>query len=233
MTMHITTSIVEMIQLLWINFIVKLRNLIEYFRVIFRYYGNANFRRIDLAFLRTYLFTNPFKISKKFLLLKGEKELYAYGETPLTTLGEIATDCNITPQDSVYELGCGRGRACFWLNTYLGCQVVGIDYVPDFIEKAEQLVRKYDLKNIEFRTQDILTADYTGATLLYLYGTCYEEPFIKKLISHLKGLPKGTRIISVSYPLTDYAPEDQFRLIKQFEGSFNWGEADIYLQEIL
>lgn len=233
MTMHITTSFVELIHLLWINFIVKLRNLLEYCSVIFRYYGNANFRRVDLAFLRSYLFRNPFHISKKFLILKGEKELYAYGETPLTTLGEIANECGITSQDTVYELGCGRGRTCFWLNTYLGCRVIGIDYVPEFIEKALEIVQKCDLKNIEFRTEDILRADYTGASVLYLYGTCYEEPFIKKLIAHLKGLPKGTKIISVSYPLTEYAPADQFKLIKEFEGSFTWGEADIYLQEIL
>lgn len=232
MTTHIYTSFVELLHMLWISFVVKIRNLIEYVRVVFLYYRHSRFRNVDISFLLAYLFHNPYRISKKFLAHKGEKDLYAYGETPLTTMGIIIKECGITKEDTLFELGCGRGRGCFWLNTWVGCNVVGIDYIPEFIEKAKVLVEKNKLSGIEFRLEDILRTDYSGATVLYLYGTCYDEPFIKKLIEKMKHLPNGTRIISVSYPLTDYDTRNRFKIVKQFEGSFTWGETDIYLQEI-
>lgn len=204
MTTHIASSFVELIHLLWINLVVKLRNLVEYVKVIFLYYGNARFRQVDLAFIRSYLLQNPYRISKKFLTLRKEKDIYAYGETPITTFGTIAKQCGITKEDTVFELGCGRGRGCFWFNTYLGCKVVGIEYIPEFVEKADAIKQAYELTDIEFRLQDILKADLTGATVIYLYGTCYEAPFIKQLVKLMKALPKGTKVISVSYPLTDY-----------------------------
>jgi SAM-dependent methyltransferase len=232
MTTHIASSFVELIHLLWINLVVKLRNLVEYIKVIFLYYGNARFRQVDLAFIRSYVFMNPYRISKKFLALRHEKDLYAYGETPITTFGVIAKQCGITKADTVFELGCGRGRGCFWFNTYLGCQVVGIEYIPEFVEKAYAIKKAYDLAGIEFRLQDILEADLSGATVIYLYGTCYESLFIKKLTKLMKALPPGTKVISVSYPLTDYAP-DQFKVTKEFVAPFTWGHADVYLQELL
>jgi hypothetical protein len=36
-------------------------------------------------------------------------------------------------------------------------------------------------------------------------------------------------VITVSYPLTDYAP-DAFEVVKQFEAPFTWGTADVFLQ---
>jgi hypothetical protein len=220
----------EYLKLLWLNLIVKKRNLFEYFKVLWKYYPHSLFRHIDLSLLSLYFFKSPFKISKEFLIKRGEREVYAYGETPLTTLQEIATQCQISEQDVVFELGSGRGRGCFWLHCFLGCRVVGIDYIPAFIAKAQHIQNKYHLHDIEFRCENFLKTDCREATVIYLFGTCLEDDFIQKLIKKFKNLPVGTKIITVSYPLSDYASEPIFRVLHTFSVPFNWGEAEVYLQ---
>lgn len=219
-------------ELFLLNFKVRYRNFIEYCKVATRFYSNRQFSVCDLKLLSEYVWKNPFKISKEFLLAKGESDPYAYGETPLTSLEIIAKKSGITSTDVVFELGCGRGRGCFWLNSFYGCKVVGIDFVPLFIQKANKVKDRYQVKGVEFRCEDMLKADFSEGTIFYLYGTCLDEDFIKKLIKKFEKLPKGTKIITVSYPLSDYARDGRFTLIKQFPVPFTWGEGLVYLQKI-
>ena len=230
MAQSLFSMLKESLILLGINLKVKIINLIEYLHVIVRYYSHLQFAKIDLALLLSYFFANPFRISKQFLMQKGEQEIYAYGETPLTTLEEIARQCEIAAQDVVFELGCGRGRTCFWLNQWIGCTVVGIDYVPIFIEKAEKIKERFQLQKIAFRLEDLFQTDLQGATVIYLYGTCFPAEDIDLLIDRLSKLPSGTKIITISYALTEFQPRAPFRMIKQFPASFTWGWADVYLQ---
>ncbi len=220
----------EFFELFFLSLVVKMRLFIAYLQVVFRYYGNASFRKADLALLLRYLFRNPYKISKQFLLKAGEEDPYTYGETPLTTLDAIVKECGLTPQDTLFELGCGRGRGCFWLSCYFGCRAVGIEYIQEFVANAQAVKETRRIGNVEFRCEDILEADYRGATVLYLYGTCFDEPFLKKLLKRFSDLPEGTKVITVSYPLTDYVQKG-YELLKQFEAPFTWGVATVYLQQ--
>lgn len=220
----------EQLVLLWIHLKVKICNLIEFVRVVARYYYDIRFAKIDLSLLFSYFYSNPFRISKKYLLQKGEQDIYTYGETPLTTLDLIARNCGITARDIVFELGCGRGRTCFWLNQWIGCTVVGIDYVPAFINKAQKIKDRYQVQKVSFRLEDLFQTNLKGATVIYLYGTCFSAAYIDILIDRLSKLPRGTKIITVSYALAEFQPEAPFRIVKQFQAPFTWGKADVYLQ---
>lgn len=226
-------SLKENWKLVLLNLRVKKWEFREYCKVVKRYYKNKLFRKIDLALIRKYFFKNAFKVSKEFLLAKEESEIYAYGETPLTTLEEIARHCTLSSADTLYELGSGRGRSCFWLNCFVGCKVVGIDYVPQFIEKATQIKEQFHLKDIEFRQENFLHTDFRGATTIYLYGTLLDEPLLRKLVRRFSHLPKETKFITVSYPLNDFVAKPLFEEVKVFPASFNWGETEIYLQKLI
>jgi SAM-dependent methyltransferase len=187
--------------------------------------------KVDITLLAKSLFKNPFRVSKKFLKEQGATNIYAYGETPLTSLSLIAENCRISQKDVVFELGCGRGRSCFWLNCFLGCRVVGIEYIPEFVNDANEIKDLYHLSNVNFRNEDMLTADLSEATMIYLYGTCLEDTDIKKLITKFEKLRSGTKIITVSYSLLDYTDtaEPFFKIMKVFPAEFTWGTADVYL----
>jgi hypothetical protein len=222
----------EFFQLVGLNLLVKKRNLVEFLRVVFSFYRNLNFAKVDFTLLCLYFFHNPFKISKNFLKEKKENEIYAYGETPLTTMQKIALECEIGEKDTVFELGMGRGRSCFWLHFFSRSKVVGIEYIPEFVRKANQVKSTFQLPHLEFRHEDMLLSDFSEGTVFYLYGTCYETAFIEKLIKKFKTLPKGTKIITVSYPLSDYSDVKTFSTLKNFSADFTWGSADVYLQII-
>lgn len=216
-------------KLLRINLAVQFQSSIEFLKVICRYYSQLTFLKIDMSLLLMSCFRSPFKTSKKFMQEKGETDIYVYGETPLTSLEKIADECRITSSDTVFELGCGRGRTCFWLSCFKKCHVVGIEYIPDFVERALEIKERFDLQNIEFRLQDMQAADLKGATVIYLYGTCLSSQKIQELATHFAKLPAGTKIITVSYPLTDYAPEGVFEVMKRFQVRYTWGLADVFL----
>lgn len=219
----------EYLTLLAINFKTHAYNLVEFIRTIFRYYlPNFRFAKEDLALLITYLFNSPYVFSKRFLESKGQKEVYAYGETPLTTMEQIANECQFSSKDTIFELGSGRGRTCFWLQAFLNCRVVGIEFVPEFVEQANKIKEQFKVDTVEFRQEDMLEADLTGATAIYLYGTCLEDKAIKQLIQKFEKLPAGTKIVTVSYPLTDYTSSTNFEVMKRFPVRYPWGIADVY-----
>lgn len=223
-------KITDFFSLLWLKFTVTWVNFVEYLRVVSRYYSHPLFRKVDFFILRCYVQRNPYTISKEFLEKKGVAQVYTYGETPLTTLEKIANACGISSKDVVYELGCGRGRSCFWLRCFKGCRVIGVEFVPDFVTNADRAKRKFQVSEVTFLFRDILYPSYSDATVLYFYGTTSEPSFIIKLIDKLKQLPKGTKIITVSFPLTSYSSEELFKTVKVFPASFTWGTADVYLQ---
>ncbi len=223
-------SILAFSKSLFFNLKTTFFRLYEWVRVATLYYPRrVRFLWIDCLFAAQYVWKSPHRMSKHFQIRRGAKNIYTFGETPLTTLDRIAKECRILSKDNLFELGCGSGRTCFWLRAFVGCRVTGIDYLPTFIQKANRIKNWSGISEIEFLKEDMFTANLRKATVIYLYGTCLEDDEIEKLIENFKDLRPKTRVISVSYPLTDYSSE--FRLIKQFKGRFPWGKADIFINE--
>jgi len=212
------------------NFVLQLKLAIgarlyngwDFLRTFFKYWRNFSFAKIDAALLSSYFWESPYRIARR-------ESDEPYGETPLVTMEKIAERAKINKEDVVYELGAGRGRTCFWLACFRGCKVVGIEYNEVFVEKAKRV--KYP--RVAFINQDYLLVDMTPATVIYLYGTLLEEKEIFELCKRWRGLKKGTRIVTISYPLQEYVAEPLFRLIEEFEVEFQWGRTSAYLQEKL
>jgi SAM-dependent methyltransferase len=220
---------VEFFRLLGLSILVFFKNAVESGRIVARYYSNKQFRKVDCAFIQKYLFKNPFRISKNFSLERGAVDVYTYGETPLTTMQLIADACEIQEEDTVFELGCGRGRTCFWLSIFKRCHVVGIELIPEFVEIAQHIKKEQHLQRVCFLQEDMLKSDLSKASVIYLYGTCYEADFIHRLIKKFEKLPIGTRVITVSYSLAEFGATRYF-LERVFSVPFTWGEGDVYLQ---
>ncbi|MFZ0566330.1 MAG: class I SAM-dependent methyltransferase [Chlamydiales bacterium] len=203
--------------------------LIEGVRVIFYYYPNLRFLWSDLLLASRYLLSNPHQVSRDYLTQKGELDVYKYGETPLTTLDQIARECSVLSKDVVYELGCGSGRTAFWLHSFVRCSVVAVDFLPLFIQRGRWVNKWSHHGEIEFRNENFLETDLKEATVIYLYGLCLEDKIIEQLIRRFEMLKAGTKIITVSYPLEDFSRPGFFKVTKQFLATFPWGKAIVYL----
>lgn len=194
-------------------------NLFELMRVSFRYYRSLSFFFTDLLLSVRYLFKSPFRLAKDI-----------YGETPLTTLDKIAKECRLLSKDVVYDLGCGRGRALFWLRHFINCEVIGVDNQQIFIDRANAVKQRMQMNKMTFLSEDFTTLNFEKATVIYFYGTCYPDALIEKLIAKFRDLARGTKIISVSYPLTEFTTEPLFTLQKTFKGKYPWGTTEIFYQ---
>lgn len=184
------------------------------------------FQQVDSAFQRKYLFKNPYQISKKFLRNARAAEIHAYGETPLTTMWNIAKKCNISSSDVVIEMGAGRGRAALFLATFIQCKVIAYEQIPDFATVAREIANTYRCTCFVMHSADMFQANFQEATAIYLYGTMLSDEEIRRLIEKF---PTNIKIITVSYPLNDYSKN--FKTIKTFSGSFPWGETNIFWNE--
>ena len=224
-------KITEILDLFWVNLLSKGFDFLEFFRVIVRYYSRKSFRRRDLYLLFLCLFHNPFKISRRYLQERGRECIHAYGETPLSTLETIAKECGLRKKDVVYELGSGTGRNCFWLGEFIGCTVVGVEKVEGLLQLGLSAQRKFCSGKVYFQYGNFLESNLEEATVIYVYGTCFEESFIKRMIERFREVSAGTKIVTVSYGLGEFEGGDLFREIKRFEVRFNWGKTEAVLQE--
>jgi hypothetical protein len=208
-------------------FAVKRRLWQDQRETIRRYYGKSlQFGFCDLFFGLIALFINPYRTCRKFLQKKGEAEVYGYGETPFTTLEVIARAADVQSDDVWLELGAGRGKGCFWMNCFTGCRCIGIEWVPQFVWIAKVLKGLFRLKGVSFQCGSMEEADFSEASVIYLYGTCLEQNKIDVLFEKMKGLKAGTKVITISYPMEG----DGFVLERTFSVEYPWGSAEAFLQ---
>ncbi len=201
----------------------------EQMKVIFNFYKNIRFLFFDALFFLFYFPFNPYRISRQFLKRDDREEKIFYGETPLSSYERMAKECQITSSDIFFEFGAGRGRGAFWLSFFIGCRVVAIEWIPLFVKIGKALGFFFRGKAPSFHQEDFLQTDCCCASVIYLYGTCLKETEILQLIQKFCRLSKGCKIITISFPLTDYAPHS-FVLEKSFSLSFPWGETEAFLQ---
>lgn len=200
-----------------------IKDRLEEFR---RYYRRLSFAAADLTLSLFYLFSNPYRVCRKFLQAKGIENVYVYGETPLVTLEKMVQAFGIKPEDHWLELGSGRGRTCFWMSLVWGCETRGIEWVPSFVVRANRAVRLFSLKNLEFHRQSIYEADFSWASVVFLYSTCMSEDEIAKLLICMEKLPVGAKVITVSEPLS----HPNYFFNQSLSVSFPWGRTKAYLQ---
>ena len=205
-------------------------DIIEFLVTVARYYPNATFRRADLQCLWTYLLRDPYKICERYLRdFPDDRVQKMYGETFFTTLEVIAKAVDLSEHDVFYDLGCGRGRSVFWCNAIYQCHAIGVDINPEFVIQARKSKKKVGIDGVEFIFANLLDIDYDDATVIYLYGTAFNDDALAKLVNRFAALRQGVRIVSVSCSLTHYTDAPLFELKQTIKGKYLWGYADIYI----
>ncbi|HEY5236660.1 MAG TPA: class I SAM-dependent methyltransferase [Rhabdochlamydiaceae bacterium] len=203
-------KIAETCELFYLHFAVRGYEWLQQRRVRQLFYQDPHYKALDQALLKG---PNPYRI----------KEAFPYGETPLCSLKKIADRFGLKSSDKVVDLGCGRGRGVFFLAQHYGCEVTGIDMIGPFIDRAQGLAEDYQGLKVLFACGDMRKFDFSQATFVFFYGTTFSDEFVEELVQAMKALPKGSKVVTVSYPL------EGLELVDQFLVSFPWGSAEVYL----
>lgn len=216
--------------------LLSYRQLVQFWQqqwlVVKRYRSHPRFLLAWLWLHLSYLFSSPYRISKRYQRHIKSEELYVYGDTPLTTLATISERAAISDSDHVYELGAGSGFTSLWLHEVKGCHVTAIEQVPVFCWRLQRTAKRFGLDQMEVRCDDYMTTELKRANVIYLYGSNLDDDTVFKLTLRLAAMPSGTRIITVSYPLDPTNVFGVFEQTELFEANFEWGTANVFIQNI-
>lgn len=159
------------------------------------------------------------------LLLSGCVKVAPYLPTPGPVVDRMLELAEVTQNDVVYDLGSGDGRIVIAAAEKYGARGVGFEIDPELVLEARRKAQQAQVEHlVEFRQQDLFTAEFFDATVV----TLYLGPSTNRRLSPVlrKQLPPGARILSHEYDMGDWEPD----LIE--EVPVRWGTRKIYMWEI-
>lgn len=134
-----------------------------------------------------------------------------YVPTPENVVEAMLKLGEVKKGDILYDLGSGDGRIVIAAAKQFGVKGTGIDINPERIQEANANAKQANVTDkVRFLNQDLFEANIKDATVV----TLYLLPSINlKLRPKLwKDLKPGTRIVSHSFDMGDWAPEKKLEV---------------------
>jgi len=128
--------------------------------------------------------------------------------TPPDVVATMLKMAKVGPNDVVFDLGSGDGRIPITaVKDFGAARAVGIDVDPKRIEEANANLKQSGItgNRVRFLNQDLFTTDISEATVVTLY--LLPSLNLKLIPKFEKELKPGTRIVSHSFDMGDWQPE--------------------------
>jgi SAM-dependent methyltransferase len=133
------------------------------------------------------------------------KKIVPYVPSPQFVVDKMLDLAGVKPGDLVYDLGSGDGRIVITA-AKRGAKAVGFEIDGDLVGESRANIKKAGVESLaEIHQQDILTVDFTAATVVTLYLLPDVNLQLKpNLLSQLK---PGARIVSHAFSMGDWQPD--------------------------
>lgn len=120
--------------------------------------------------------------------------------TPNSVVRQMLIIANLKPEEILYDLGSGDGRAVIMAAKDFGAKSVGVELRDDLTKRALTNINELGLnEKTQIIQKDIFDVDLSPANVVFLYLTTSANERIKpKLAAELK---PGTRIVSHDYEI--------------------------------
>ena len=129
--------------------------------------------------------------------------------SPQALVDKMLDMAKVTPADYVMDLGSGDGRTVITA-AKRGARALGIEYNPDMVALARRNAEKAGVgAKAQFVQADIFQSDISQATVITLFLLPDLNLRLRPTILSLK---PGTRIVSNSFKMGDWEPEETFAL---------------------
>jgi SAM-dependent methyltransferase len=127
--------------------------------------------------------------------------------TPDDVVERMLTLAKVSRDDVVYDLGCGDGRIPIAAAKKYGAKGVGLDVDPSLVELAKSNAKAAGVDAlVDFRVQNVLTADVSQATVVTLYLLSSSNERLRPML--LRQLKPGARIVSHAFSMGRDWPAD-------------------------
>lgn len=126
--------------------------------------------------------------------------------TPPEVVDAMLKVAKVGKNDIVYDLGCGDGRIVIAAARDFGARGIGIDIDPQRIQEATENATQAGVTDrVKFLNADLFEANISDASVVTLY--LLPSLNLKLRPKLMKELKPGTRIVSHSFDMGDWEPE--------------------------
>lgn len=126
----------------------------------------------------------------------------------------------VTSKDYVIDLGSGDGRIPIAAAKHFGARAMGIEYNPQMVQLAQCYVRAEGLEDkVTIKQADIFKTDFREATVLTLYLLSDLNMKLRPTILKMK---PGTRVVSNSFKMGDWTPDESIDLESGYTRGYLW-----------
>lgn len=141
------------------------------------------------------------------LALIAPQSLAPYAPSPPDVVDRMLALARVTKTDVVYDLGSGDGRIPIAAAKTYGARGVGLEIDPRLVAQARANARTAGVEHlVEFRVQDVMTADMSDATVVTLYLLSSSNEKLRPILT--KQLRPGARIVSHAFSMGRSWPAD-------------------------
>jgi SAM-dependent methyltransferase len=127
--------------------------------------------------------------------------------TPQVLVDRMLDLANVTSKDVVIDLGSGDGRVIITA-AKRGAQAVGVEYNPELVALANRNAAVQRVNDrATFMWGDLFEVDLSNATVITLF---LRLDLNLKLRPKLLALEPGTRVVSNTFSMDDWEPDDIF-----------------------
>ena len=130
--------------------------------------------------------------------------------TPDDVVERMLTMAQVTPNDNVWDLGAGDGKIAIMAAKKFGARATGVEYNADMVKHANANAQAAGVAGsgqgkAVIRHGDIFATDFSSASVI----TLYLLPALNmKLRPTLLSMRPGTRVVSHSFSMEDWEPDE-------------------------
>ena len=131
--------------------------------------------------------------------------------TPQPVVDAMLKLAKVQPNEMVYDLGCGDGRAVISAVRDFGARGIGVDIDPQRIQESRANAANAGVTDrIEFKQADLFQMAFADADVVFLYLLPALNLKLRPRI--LDELRPGTRIVSHSFSMADWEPDENAKV---------------------
>jgi precorrin-6B methylase 2 len=146
--------------------------------------------------------------------------------TPQVVVDQMLNMAKVTARDYVMDLGSGDGRTVITA-AKRGARALGIEYNPDMVELSKRAAEKEGVTGkATFVKADLFETDFSKASVIAMFLL----PDINlKLRPKILDLKPGTRIVSNTFTMGDWEPDESATLTEAQGCKTSWCTALLWI----
>jgi len=133
------------------------------------------------------------------------KKIVPFVPSPQVVVDKMVELVGVKQGDVVFDMGSGDGRIVI-AAAKRGAKAIGFEIDGDLVKESRENIRNAGVQDLaEIRQQDILTVDFSPASVVTMY--LLPDVNLKLKPNLLSQLKPGSRIVSHAFDMGDWKPE--------------------------